>query len=71
MDLRLKVNQLDNEARARHRQESVREFAPPFEIKLDTARQEAIKAMAFLERPPLSEDPAWSKLHNDLKSISK
>ena len=68
MDLRLKVNQLDNEARARHRQESVREFAPPFEIKLDTARQEAIKAMAFLERPPLSEDPAWSKLHNDLKS---
>ena len=68
MDLRLKVNQLDNEARARHRQESAREFAPPFQIKLDTAREEAIKAMAFLDRPPLSEEPKWIELHDNLKS---
>src|SRR5678815_227917 len=31
LDLRLKFAQLDNEARARHRQESTREFKPPFE----------------------------------------
>ena len=68
MDLRLRVNQLDNEARARHRQESIREFAPPFEIKLDTARTETTRAMAFLDHPPLSEDPKWMKLHNDLNS---
>ena len=67
MDLRLKVNQLDNEARARHRQESNRQFAPPFEIKLDTARTEATKAMAFMDRPPLTEDPEWVNLNNDLK----
>ena len=68
MDLRLKVNQLDNEARARHRQESIREFAPPFQIKLDTAREEATKAMSFIDRPPLTEDPDWVQLHNDLNA---
>jgi signal transduction histidine kinase len=67
MDLRLKVRQLDNEARARHRQESTRQFKPPFEIKLDTAREEATKAMAFLDSPALSPDPDWVKLQDDLK----
>src|SRR5919205_2280447 len=41
LDLRLKFAQLDNEARARHRDESTRDFKPPFEIKLDKTREEA------------------------------
>jgi len=66
LDLRLKFAQLDNEARARHREGSVREFAPPFEIKLDKAREDARSAMVLIDHPPLSENPAWVKLHNDL-----
>lgn len=68
LDLRLKVNQVDNEARARHRQESLRELAPPFDIKLDTAREEAKKAVEFIDRPELSEDQDWVRLRRDLDS---
>ena len=68
LDLRLKFNQLDNEARARHREESTRELKPPFEIKLDKSREEARKAMALMEHEPLAKNPAWIKLRQDLDS---
>ena len=68
LELRLKINQVDNEARARHRQESARELAPPFELKLDSAREEARKAMALLGHPPLSSEADWVKLRQDLDS---
>jgi signal transduction histidine kinase len=67
-DLRLKFSQLDNEARARHREESSRELKPPFDIKVDKAREEARKAMVLLDHEPLSENPAWIKLRQDLNS---
>ena len=66
LDLRLKVNQVDYEARARHRQESVRELAPPFDLKLDSAREEAKKAMVLMDRPPLSQNKDWVQLRQDL-----
>mgnify|MGYP003288255871 CR=1 FL=1 len=66
LDLRLKVNQVDYEARARHREESVRELAPPFDLKLDMARAEVKKAMAAMDRPPLSEHEDWVQLRQDL-----
>ena len=70
LDLRLKVNQVDNEARARHRDEgAARELAPPFELKLVTARNEARQAMKLMDSPPLSQDPNWIKLRNDLESF--
>lgn len=66
LDLRLKFGQLDNEARARHREDSVRELVPPFEIKLDKARDAAIAAMDLIDHPPLSETSAWIDLRKDL-----
>src|SRR5215213_6825086 len=71
LDLRLKFAQLDNEARARHRDESTRELKPPFEIKLGTTREEARVAMVLLNHPPLSETQDWIKLHEDLESYLK
>lgn len=68
LDLRLKFAQLDNEARARHREESVRDLAPPFNLKLDKARADARAAMVLIDHPPLSEDPAWVNLHQDLEA---
>jgi len=71
LDLRLKFAQLDNEARARHREESARELAPPFEIKLDKAREDASKAMILMDHPPLSDTPDWIKLKQDLETYLK
>ena len=68
LDLRLKFAQLDNEARARHRQESGRNFVPPFEVKLDKTREDARKAMILMDHPPLSENKEWVKLKNDLEA---
>lgn len=68
LDLRLKFAQLDNEARARHRQESARNFVPPFEVKLDKTREEAMKTMVLIDHPPLSENKDWIKLKGDLET---
>ena len=68
LDLRLKFAQLNNEARARHREEAKRELAPPFELKLDKAREDARAAMVLIDHPPLSENSAWRSLHQDLES---
>jgi len=71
LDLRLKFAQLDNEARARHREESVRELAPPFGFKVDKAREDARTAMTLIDHPPLSENPAWVTLRQDLETYLK
>lgn len=63
-NMRLKFAELDNEARARHFNES--RLKPPFDIKLDNTREEARAAMALLDHPPLSEDRSWIKLREDL-----
>jgi signal transduction histidine kinase len=68
-NLRLKFAQLDNEARARHREEST--LKPPFEIKLDKTREEARKAMMLMDHPPLSENGDWIKLREDLLTYLK
>jgi signal transduction histidine kinase len=67
LDLRLKVTKLDNEARARHLEESRRDFKPPFEMRLDNAREEVQQALKLLDRPPISEDPSWIQLRSNLE----
>jgi signal transduction histidine kinase len=67
LDLRLKVTKLDNEARARHLSESRRDLKPPFEVRLDNARDDVWQALKLLDRPPISEDAAWAKLRSDLQ----
>ncbi|HEU4768545.1 MAG TPA: hypothetical protein VFS77_14280, partial [Pyrinomonadaceae bacterium] len=70
LDLRLKVNELDNEARSRARAEGrlQRDLLPPFEVKLTAARQEVSKALERLERPPLVNEENWKALHSELQS---
>jgi signal transduction histidine kinase len=67
-DLRLDVTKLDNEARARANAESRREVVSPFEVRLHNARGEVRDSVKQLERPPLSEQEAWKKLHTDLEA---
>jgi signal transduction histidine kinase len=71
LDLRLKFAQLNNEARARHRQESARDLLPPFELKLDKTREDASHAMVLIDHPPLSENKDWIKLKSDLETYLK
>src|ERR1051325_378187 len=67
-DLHAGVTRLDNEARARARFETARGgFAPPFDLQLNTARGEVVESLKRLDSPPLSDNPAWIQLREDLK----
>ncbi|HEY6804079.1 MAG TPA: ATP-binding protein [Pyrinomonadaceae bacterium] len=67
LNIRLAVNKLDNEARTQSEAESRREFRPPGGMRLNSAKEE-LRALVTnrLEKPPLSEDPAWQKLKTDV-----
>ena len=67
LNLRLALTKLDNEARAQNGAESRRELKPPFDLRLNSAREEVEKNLAFLDRPPLADDPAWQQLRTDIK----
>ena len=68
LNLRLALTKLDIEARMRLQAESRREFAPPFDVRLDAARDEVNKLVRQLDRPPLSESPPWKQFRNDLQT---
>jgi len=70
LDLRLKFTKLDNEARQRARADSSlqREILPPFEVRLNNARQEAAAALEQLDKPPLSEEKRWKETREKLES---
>ena len=60
LQLRLAVTKLNNEARTRADAESRRELKPPFEFRLDTARNEAKALLRKLEGPALASDQEWN-----------
>ena len=66
LNLRLAVTKLDNEARAQSGAESRREFKPPYQMRLNTARDEVKNQLQVLDRPPLSEDASWRQLRIDI-----
>ena len=71
-DLRLKVTQLDTEARLRGQAEARtdqerRELLPPFEGRLNNARAEVAQAIERLDTPPLSGEPVWNELRTELQ----
>lgn len=72
LDVRLRLMALENEARLRDLSESRRELKPPFDIRLDKARDEARVALDNLGAPPYSDDQktreAYEKNWNDLKT---
>ena len=73
LELRLKVAKLDIEARLRGRTEAGteaqrREFLPPFEFRLNIARDEIAQAVEKLEGPPLAQDRLWQEVRAALQS---
>ena len=71
-DLRTAVDKLDKEARARGRTEAeTRELTLPFDLGFNAARAEVNNVARRLDSPPLSEQPGWRKLRDDLQSYVK
>ncbi|HEU4931296.1 MAG TPA: ATP-binding protein [Pyrinomonadaceae bacterium] len=69
-ELRLKVAKLNNEARIRDRSEArTPELTLPFDLPLNTSRDEVREAARKLDAPPLSQEPVWQKLRDDLQSF--
>ncbi|MGI9166069.1 MAG: two-component system sensor histidine kinase NtrB [Pyrinomonadaceae bacterium] len=68
LKLRLGLTKLNNEARARQESDARRELKPPFEFRLSLAREEVNQLLGQLEKPPLSDDPAWHRFRDDLQS---
>jgi signal transduction histidine kinase len=69
LELRLAVTKLNNEARARHEAESRRDLKPPFAFALSTSREDLVRLLRELERPPLSEENDWIRFRHDLQSF--
>ncbi len=68
LKLRLAVTKLDNEARRRAEAEARRELRPPFDLRLNNAREETNKLLREFERPPLANDEQWQHFRGDLES---
>lgn len=68
LELRLAITKLDNEARARQQAESRNELGPPFDLKLNSARDDVRDKFTNLDRPPLSDNPTWRDFKYDLQS---
>jgi PAS domain S-box-containing protein len=66
LELRVALTKLDNEARDRMGAEARREIRPPFDVRLDTARNGVANLVPQLDRLPLSELPKWRQFRDDL-----
>ncbi len=71
LKLRLAVTKLNNEARTRQVEDARGELKPPFDFRLGNARDEVNELLRQLEKPPLSDDPSWSKFRGDLQSYAE
>lgn len=60
------LTRVDNEARSRMEAQARRELRPPFDLRLDTARNKASDLLPLLDKPPLSELPKWHKFRGDV-----
>jgi signal transduction histidine kinase len=68
LDLRLAVTRLDNEARTRHNEESMR-IAPPFDTRLNKARDELKEMLKQLDQSLVSDASSWSQMQVDLQKF--
>ena len=68
LELRVALTKLDNEARDRMGAEARREIRPPFDVRLDTARNGVANILPQLEHLPLSELPKWRQFRDDLQA---
>jgi len=68
-DLQLKLVNLNNEARLRDTRESRRELAPPLDLKLETARDDANKVYKDLGLAPMNVQPEdWEKFKEHVRA---
>jgi signal transduction histidine kinase len=67
LELRLAITKLDNEARARQQAESRNELGPPFDLKLNSARDDVRDKFTNLDRPPLSDNVTWQEFKEHLR----
>jgi len=65
-NLRLKISQLDSEARIRHAVLS-RGIAPPAGFRLTEARNDLVETVAAMDRNPLFQDKDWAALRSDVQ----
>lgn len=68
LKLRLAVIKLNNEARARADADARRELKPPFEVRLNSARNDLRKLLNEINRESLMSDPTWRTFRNDLQA---
>lgn len=71
LELRVRLTRLDNEARDRMGYEARREIRPPFDLRLDTARNRVADMLPQLDHLPLSEMPKWRKFRDDLAAYAE
>ena len=64
LQLREALTKLDNEARKRMEANARHELTPPFDLRLDKARGEAVDLLAQVDR--VAELPKWRKFRDDL-----
>ena len=67
LELRLAITKLDNEARNRQQAESRNELGPPFDLKLNSARDDVRDKFTNLDRPPLSDTNDWREFKKNLE----
>ena len=67
-NLRLALRKLDNEARLRADAEARRELSPPFDVRMNEARDEVNQLLRQLSKPPLAESDDWQKFHDDVEA---
>ncbi len=60
------LSRVDNEARSRMEADARHELRPPFDMRLDTARNKVDDLLPLLDRPSLLELPKWHKFHDDV-----
>src|ERR1051325_9195509 len=68
MQLRVSLTRLDNEARDRMGAVTRRELRPPFDLRLDTARNQVSDQLDAMDRAHLSDLPRWQKLRDELNA---
>src|SRR5262249_40973061 len=66
LQLRVALTQLNNEARAKMEAAARRELRPPFDLPLDTARNHVNDLLRLVDHMPLTENPDWRKMRDDL-----
>ncbi|HKR15729.1 MAG TPA: ATP-binding protein [Pyrinomonadaceae bacterium] len=69
LELRLNLTKLDNEARARHLEESRGVLSSiPLETRFNNARDELRVSLEQLDRPTVAEQPGWQQMKTDIEN---